>query len=338
MPGRTIHASLETYMRIMNTPRLALAALLLTAVSGAAAQNTYPNKPIRLIATYSPGSSVDILARIVAVPLSEQLKQQIIVENKPGAGGDLATGYVANAPKDGYVLGIASPAPLTVDPVVRKDIPYDPIKDLAPISLIAKGPNILLVNAGIPAHNLAELIAYIKANPGKVSYASAGFGTSNHVAGELFRRLTHTDILHVPYKGNSEAITDVVAGRVQMLFSGLPPVLPFLQSGQLRAIVVADTRRTPLLPDLPTVAEAGLPGAESGAWYGLMAPAGTPPAVLDRLNTELRRVLQRPEIRAQLLKLGVDPAPQTRAEFSDMIKTEIAKAKTLFQGVTSTTQ
>jgi tripartite-type tricarboxylate transporter receptor subunit TctC len=317
-------------MQALQRARFALGTLMAALACAAAAQGTYPTKPIRLIATYSAGSSVDIIARIIAVPLSQQLGQQVIVENKPGAGGDLATGYVAMAPKDGYTLGIASPAPLTVDPVLRSDMPYDAIKDIAPISLIAKGPNVLLVNASVPAHTLQELVAYIKANPGKVSYASAGVGTSNHVAGELFGRLTHTDILHVPYKGNSEAVTDVVAGRVQMIFTGLPPVMAFVQSGKLRPIVVADSKRAPLIPDVPTVAQAGLPGAESGAWYGLMAPAGTPPAVLDRLNSELRKVLARPDIQQQLTKLGVDPAPQTRAEFAAFIKSEHDKAKMIF--------
>jgi tripartite-type tricarboxylate transporter receptor subunit TctC len=313
-----------------NAARMLLGLVLTAAAPWAAAQSDYPNKPIRLIATYSAGSSVDIIARIIAVPLSKQLGRQVIVENKPGAGGDLATGYVVNAPKDGYVLGIASPAPLTVDPVLRKDIPYDVANDIAPISLIAKGPNILLINAALPVHTLPELIDYIKAHPAKVSYASAGIGTSNHVAGELFRRLTHTDILHIPYKGNSEAITDVVGGRVQMLFSGLPPVLPFLQNGSLRAIAVADFKRTPLLPDLPTMAELGVPGGESGAWYGLMAPAGTPTAILDRLNKELVIALNRPEIREQLTKLGVDPTPMTRVQFSEMLRVEFQKAKMLF--------
>jgi tripartite-type tricarboxylate transporter receptor subunit TctC len=308
-----------------------LAILLGLAAQCALAQD-YPNKPIRLIASYSPGSSVDIIARLIANSLSQQLGQQVIVENKAGAGGDIATDYVAKSPKDGYVLGIASPAPMTVNPVLRKVMPFDPAKDIAPISLIAVGPNIILVNPNVPVRTLPELIAYIRANPGKVSYGSAGFGTSGHLAGELFRSLTHTDIQHIPYKGNSEAITDLMGGRTQMVFTGLPPVLSFVESGRLRAIAVADFKRTPSLPDLPTVAEAGLPGAESGAWYGIMAPAGTPSAILDKLNAELAKTLKRPEILSQFAKLGVEPAGDTREAFAAMMVTERAKWKKLFAG------
>jgi hypothetical protein len=297
---------------------------------GCAFAQTYPSKPIHIIATYSPGSSVDIIARLISKPLSEQLGVPVVVENKPGAGGDLATDYVAKAPKDGYTLGFASPAPLTVNPVLRKSMPFNVAKDIAPISLIATGPNLVLINPSLPVNNMTELVAYIRANPGKVSYASSGFGTSNHLAGELLKHLTKSDIVHVPYKGNSEAMTDLMGGRVQILFSGVPPVMPLIESGKMRAIAVADFKRSPLLPNVPTVAEAGLTGSESGAWYGLMAPAGTPNDVLNRIHSELMRVLERPEIRAQFAKMGIDPAPQTRSEFTRQIEAETAKWKLLF--------
>jgi tripartite-type tricarboxylate transporter receptor subunit TctC len=314
----------------MNIMKSVLGVVLAAAVSTALAQS-YPNKPVTLISSFAAGSSVDIIARVVAKAMSESMGQQVIVEPKPGAGGDIATGYIARAPKDGYVLGMASPGPLTVNPLLRKKMPYDPIKDIAPISLIGRGPNVILVNPQVPAKTLPELISYVKAHPGKVGYASAGLGTSGHLAGELFKHLTKTDILHVPYKGNGEAVTDVIGGQVQVLFSGVPPILASIQAGKLRPIAIADTKRSPLLPDVPTVAEAGLPGAESGAWYGMIAPAGTPPEILDRIHAELGKALARPDVREQLQKIGVDPVFMPRAEFASMIKNETIKWRELFK-------
>lgn len=313
----------------MKLSRLVACVLLAAGAASMASAQDYPSKPIRLISTYAPGSSVDIIARLIAKPLSEQMGQPVVVENKPGAGGDIATDLVAKSPKDGYTIGFASPAPLVFNPMMRKSMPFAP-GDVTPITLLATGPNVLLVNPDFPAKNLTELIAYIKANPGKVAYASAGNGTSGHLAGELFKYLTGTDILHVPYKGNAEAVTDVLAGRVQMVFSGVPPIRAQVESGKLRAIAIADFKRAKQLPGVPTMAEAGLPGAESGAWYGVLAPAGTPPAVLDRLNAEFVKALQRPEVRAQFDQLGIDPVGNSRADFDKMIASEIVRWKPLF--------
>jgi tripartite-type tricarboxylate transporter receptor subunit TctC len=306
--------------------------LLVAAVFAplAVAQQDYPSKPIRLIANYGAGSSIDIIARLVAKPLSEQLGQPVVVENRTGAGGDIGTDAVAKAPKDGYTIGFASPGPLVFNPMMRKSMPFA-AGDIAPVILLATGPNVLLTNPEVPAATLPELVAYIKANPGKVAFASAGNGTSGHLAGELFKHLTGTDILHVPYKGNAEAVTDVVGGRVQILFSGVPPIRAQVESGRLRAIAIADAKRAPQLPGVPTVAEAGLPGAESGAWYGILAPAGVPTSILDRLNAELAKVVQRPEVRAQYEKLGIDPADSSRAGFEKMIADEITRWKPLFE-------
>ncbi len=304
--------------------------LLLGANIGFAA-DPYPSKPVTLVSTFAAGSSIDIIARIVAKPMSESMGQQVMVDDKPGAGGDIATNFVAKAAKDGYTLGMASVGPLIVNPLLRKKMPYDAAQDLAPISLIGRGPNAILINPSLPVKTLAELISYIKAHPGKVSYASAGVGTSGHLAGELFKYLSKTDILHVPYKGNSEAVTDVIGGRVQVLFSGLPPVLPMVEAGKLRAIAMADSVRSPLLPAVPTVSEAGLPGAESGAWYGMVAPAGTPPEVLERAHKELGRALERPDVRQQLSKIGVDTAFMSQAEFASMLKSETVKLQQLFK-------
>ena len=309
---------------------LALGLAAATAVQAAA---PWPARPIRLIATYGPGSSIDIIARLVAKPLSEQLGQTVIVENKPGAGGDLGTDIIAKAEKDGYTIGFASAGPITVNPNARARMPYDSMKDLAPVALIATGPNVILVNPSLPVKNLQELISYIKANPDKVSFASAGVGTSGHIAGELFQHLSKTNILHVPYKGNSEAITDTLGGRTQIVISGVPPILSFVKSGQLRAIAVADTKRSPLLPDVPTVGEAGLPGAESVAWYGIVAPAGTPAEILDRLHDEIAKAVASPDVQAKFDSLGIVAASDTRAEFGKRMTDEYARFKALFKQI-----
>ncbi|ADP18025.1 extra-cytoplasmic solute receptor family protein 125 [Achromobacter xylosoxidans A8] len=308
-------------------------ALSLAAFTSAQAADAYPARPIRLIATFGPGSSIDIIARLVAKPLSEQLGQPVIVENKPGAGGDLGTDIVAKSAKDGYTIGFASAGPITVNPNARKKMPYDALKDLAPVALVATGPNVILVNPSIPVTNLKELIAYIKANPNKVNYASAGVGTSGHIAGELFQHLSKTEILHVPYKGNSDAITDTLGGRTQMVISGVPPILSFVKSGQLRALAVADTKRSPLLPDVPTVAEAGLPGAESVAWYGIVAPAGTPQAILDRLHDEIVKAVSNPETQEKFAGLGIVPSTDSREDFGKRMADEYVRFKQLFKQI-----
>jgi len=305
----------------------------LAAMTAVQAAGTYPTHPIRLISTYGAGSSVDIIARLVAKPLAEQLGQPVIVEDKPGAGGDLGTDIVAKSAKDGYTIGFASAGPITVNPNARKQMPYDSLKDLESVALVATGPNVILVNPSLPVKNLQELISYIKANPDKVSFASAGVGTSNHIAGELFQYLSKTKILHVPYKGNSDAITDTLGGRTQMVISGVPPILSFVRSGQLRALAVADTKRSPLLPDVPTVAEAGLPGAESVAWYGIVAPAGTPPDVLNRLHDEIVKAVNSPELKEKFAALGIDPTSDSRAEFSKRMADEFARFKELFKKI-----
>lgn len=311
-------------------------ALSLGPVATAAAQSSessYPERPIRLIATYGPGSSIDIIARLIGQQLTEQMGQSIIVENKPGAGGDLGTDFVAKANPDGYTIGFASAGPITVNPNARKKMPYDPFKDLTPVALVGTGPNVILANPKFPAKNLRELIDHINANPDTVSYGSAGIGTSNHIAGELFQHHSNTEILHVPYKGNSEAITDAIGGRIDMVIAGVPPILSFVQSGQLRALAVADTKRSPLLPDVPTVGEAGLPGAESVAWYGIVAPAGTPEAILERLNKEIAEAVNKPDVKAKFASMGIDVESISREEFGQRMADESARFKELFSQI-----
>lgn len=313
----------------MNLSRRTLCLMLAAGAAPAAWAQEFPARPIRLISNYAAGSSIDLIARLVAKPLSEQLGQQVVVENKPGAGGDIGTDFVAKAPKDGYTIGFAAPGPMVFNPMMRTSMPFAP-GDVKPVILLATGPNVLLVNPEVPARTLNELVAYIRANPGKVSFASPGNGTSGHLAGELFRYLTKTDIQHVPYKGNAEAVTDVLAGRVQILFSGVPPIRAHVESGKLRAIAIADAKRAKQLPGVPTVAEAGLPGAESGAWYGILAPAGVPAPILERLSSELGKAIQRPEIRDQFDRLGIDPSGLAGADFEKMIANEISRWKPLF--------
>jgi tripartite-type tricarboxylate transporter receptor subunit TctC len=318
----------------MNSKHL-VAALALAVVAGTAGAQPapYPAKPIRLVIGFAPGGAADYVARAMSDAFGKALGQPVIVDNKPGAGGDLGTNIVAKSEKDGYTIGFASAGPFTVNPNARKKMPYDSLKDFVPVALVATGPNVILANPALPVKNLQELIAYVKANPNKVSYASAGMGTSGHIAGELFQHLSKTKILHVPYKGNSEAITDTLGGQTQLVISGVPPILPHVKSGQLRAIAVADTKRSPLLPDVPTVAEAGLPGAESVAWYGIVAPAGTPPDILNRLNAEIEKAVARPEVQEKFLSLGIATGTESRAEFGKRIATEHSRFNELFKTI-----
>jgi tripartite-type tricarboxylate transporter receptor subunit TctC len=298
--------------------------LLVFAAAMPALAQDYPTRPIRLIAPFAAGSTVDILARALAIPLAKQLKQPIVVENRGGAGGNIGVDQVAKASPDGYTIGIGTTGPMTVNPALYGDkMPFDTQKDLAMIGLIASSPNVLLIDPALPVKTLPELIAYAKSNPGKLNFASSGIGSTNHLAGELFRSLAKVNIVHVPYKGNQDALTDMLAHRVQMLFSGVPPVLPFIKSGQLRPIAIAGPSPSSALPGVPTVAQAGLPGAEVVAWYGLIAPAGTPPAIVERLNRELRVALDTPEVRTQFAAAGADPSADGPAAFAKLVASEL---------------
>lgn len=304
-----------------------VAAAALAVTAGLAGAQTYPSRPIRLIVPFGPGSTVDIMARALAGPLFEQLGQTIVVENKPGAGGTVGVDMIAKAPRDGHTVGIGTTGPLTINPALQSRMPFDTLNDLAPVSLIATGPNAVLVHPSVPAQNVKELIALARAKPGALNFASSGVGSTNHLAGELFNAVAGVQMVHVPYKGNAEALADLLAGRVQVLFSGLPPVMSQVQSGKARVLAIAGPARAGALPNVPTVAEAGLPGAEVLVWYGLLAPAGTPKDIVARLNAEIARALGRPEIRARLIEAGSDPASSTPEEFGRMIASDLAKWK-----------
>ena len=307
-------------------PRL-LAAVVLALAAPLALAQAYPVKPIRLIVPFGPGSTVDIMARALAGPLFEQMQQPIVVENRAGAGGSVGVDAIAKAPKDGYTVGIGTTGPLAINPALQSRMPFDTLADLAPVSLIATGPNAVLINPGVPVRSVKDLVAYGKAHPDELNFASAGVGSTNHLAGELFKSVAGVQMVHVPYKGNAEALADLMSGRVQVLFSGLPPVMAQVQAGKVRVLAIAGPSRAASLPDVPTVADAGLPGAEVLVWYGLLAPAGTPREVIARLNAEVVKAMARAEIRARFLEAGSDPASSTPEEFSRMIRADLAKWK-----------
>jgi tripartite-type tricarboxylate transporter receptor subunit TctC len=291
----------------------------------------YPTHPVRLIVPYTPGGIVDIVARITAAALAGQLGQSVIVENRSGAGGTVGMKALAAAAPDGYTLGIATTGPLAIMPALQPSKAYDPLHDFTPVSLVATAPQMLLVYPGLPVDSVKELVSYARAHPGELTYASAGVGTTGHLAGALFESLAHVDLLHVPYTGNQGALRDVLAGRVQILFSPLPPVLQHIRTGKLRVLAVAGVARSKLLPEVPTIAEAGLPGGESPVWYGLVAPANTPRAVVVRLLQALRAATAGEKLPRQLIDAGADPDVSTPEAFQRLIIDESAKWKRIIE-------
>jgi tripartite-type tricarboxylate transporter receptor subunit TctC len=304
----------------------ALAGLLaLVAATAVATAANYPDRPVTVVVGFPPGGASDILARILTDKLSKLLGQPVIVDNRPGAGGNVAGEFVAHAAPDGYTLLIGNNAILATNASLYSNIGFDAVKDFAPISLIGTQANVLVVNPNVPAHSLAELIALAKANPGKLNFASSGYGLAAHLAGELFKAQAHIDIVHVPYKGSAPALEDVIAGQDQMMFATISGVMGFLKNGQVRALAVTTLKRTAILPDIPTMDEAGLPGFEATTWHGLVAPAGTPPAIIDTLHGALVAALADPDVKTKLAALGVDIGSDSSAEFSAYIKAEIPK-------------
>jgi tripartite-type tricarboxylate transporter receptor subunit TctC len=311
---------------MLKTIATALVGLLaLVAAPTLAAAANYPDRTITVVVGFPPGGASDILARILTDKLSRLLGQPVIVDNRPGAGGNVAGELVAHAAPDGYTLLIGNNAILATNASLYSNIGFDAVKDFVPISLIGTQANVLVVNPNVPAHSLAELIALAKANPGKLNFASSGYGLAAHLAGELFKAQAHIDIVHVPYKGSAPALEDVIAGQDQMMFATTSGVMGFLKNGQVRALAVTTLKRTAILPDIPTMDEAGLPGFEATTWHGLVAPAGTPPAIIDTLHGALVETLADPDVKTKLAALGVDIGPDSPAEFSAYIKAEIPK-------------
>ena len=301
--------------------RLFALALLLALVAPAAAE--YPDKPVRLIIPFPPGGSNDVVGRLVANQLSEKLGHKVFVDNRGGAGGVLGTEAAAAAAPDGYTLLIVSIAH-AVNPALYK-LSYDPIKSFTPISILATGPNVLAVNPELPVKNVKELVALAKEKPGELDYASAGVGSFQHLGGELFKLTAGVNLQHVPYKGGGPAMADVIAGHVKIMFSSLVQTTPFIQSGQLRALGVGGTKRNPVLPDVPTIAEAGVPGYEANNWWGIMAPAGTPQPIVDKLYKDIQETLTSPELKAAFDREGAAAVTMSTAEFSKYIENEIVK-------------
>ena len=308
------------------TTRALLALLLLSLAHSVAAQtDTYPGRPIRIVVTVPPGGAADFIARTVGAKLSEALAQAVLVENRAGASGTIAADAVAKAAPDGYTLLQNSITTHGVAPLIFAKLPYDSFKDLAPITLLSQIPLIMVVNAEVPAGPVKDFVALAKAKPGSFSFASSGAGGAPHLTGELFRSVTGIDLVHVPYKGSGPAVTDLVAGRVQVMFDGAPALLAHVRSGKLRVLAAASPQRNPLAPDAPTFAELGYPGIEVALWYGLMAPAGTPRAIVDRLNAELARILNLPDIRERFAAQGAAATPTTPEQFAQFMRREIAR-------------
>jgi tripartite-type tricarboxylate transporter receptor subunit TctC len=311
----------------MNCKMLAVLAMVALAAIGPsqALAQAYPTKPVRLVVPFPPGGSTDIVARIVAQRLGERIGQPMVVENRGGAGGTIGTEAVAKAAADGYVLGFASTSTHAVAPAVYAKLGYDPIKDFAPISLVAVTPYLLVVNPKVEVKSLKEFVAYVKPRPGKFNYASAGTGSTTHLAMEMLKSAAGLFILHIPYNGNGPAGTAVIAGDVEFLFGSLPAVLPHAKSGRVRALAVGTPKRSPALPDVPTVAESGFPGFDASLWLAVMAPAGTPAAVVDRLNKEIVAVVRSPDAADALNKAGAEPTTSTPAELANMVKDGVKK-------------
>jgi tripartite-type tricarboxylate transporter receptor subunit TctC len=303
---------------------LAYAALAAGFASETAAQD-YPVKPIRFIVPFAPGGGTDVLARIVAPKMSESLGRQVIVENRTGAGGNLATEQVAKAPPDGYTLLLAYIGPIAVSPSLETKLGFDPVKDFSAVSLMATIPLVLVVHPSLPAKSVRDLVALAKARPGQMTYGSAGNGTAQQLAGELFKLLTETKILGVPYRGGAPATVGVITGEVDTLFTGALGVFPHIKSGRLRALAVTTSQRLASVPELPTVAEAGVKGFEVTSWNGVLVPAGTPSPIVQKLNTSINEALRASDVRQRLESQGLQIVASTPEQFGQFIKAEIAK-------------
>ena len=284
----------------------------------------YPSKPVRLIVGPAPGSGTDIVARAVAEKLSGRLGQSVIVENRPGAGGTLAVAAVAKATPDGYTL-LFNSAALVIHPALYRKLPYDPVRDLAPITQLGVLPQVLVVHPSLPARNVRELVALAKTRPGEINFGSPGVGTNGHLAAELLQTMAGIRLTHVPYKGAGLAAIDLIAGNIQMLFTGAVLALQHARAGKVRTLAVTSPKRSTAMPEVPTLAEAGVPGYEMMSWYGVLAPAGTPRAVIDRMNREIAAVIELPDVLARFAADGVEPVRTTPEQFSELIKVEIAR-------------
>ena len=291
----------------------------------AVAADQYPAKPIRIVVAYTPAGTTDILARAIGQKLTEAWGQSVIVDNRPGANGNIGTEYAAKATPDGYTLLMTTAAPHGVNPGLYRKLGFDAVKDFAGISLVATVPNVLVVNNNLPVKDVRELIAHLRANPGKINFGSPGYGSTGHMSTELFMSMTGVKMNHVPYKGDAGVLADVMAGQISLSFSNMPAYTPQIKAGRIRALAVSTSRRSPAAPEIPTMAEAGVPGYVAVAWFGLLAPANTPRDIVNKLSAETARILKMPDVNSRLTDLGAEPVGSTPAEFDAHIKSEIVK-------------
>jgi tripartite-type tricarboxylate transporter receptor subunit TctC len=303
-----------------------VAAVWLTGLSIIAHAQDYPTRPVRIVVAFTAGGTTDILARSIGQQLSERLGQPFVIENKPGAGGNIGTEAVVRSAPDGYTLIIDSVGPIAVNPTLYKGLSYNPLTDLVPIVQIADVPNVLVVHPSLGVKNFAQFIAYAKANPGKLNYSSTGIGTSSHLSGYMLCKRVRIDATHIPYKG-ADALNDLLSGRVQFMFATIPSVIGHIQAGKLVPIAVSSVKRSRSLPDVPTVIEGGIPGFEAGSWMGFFAPKGTPEAVTTQLNKTVNEILAVPTIEKQLIREGADPVGGTPGEFGQFVQREYEKWK-----------
>jgi len=300
-------------------------AVLATMLALGAAAQSWPSKPIHFIVPYPAGGPLDTVARLLGQKVGERLKQPIVVENKPGAGGNIGADFVAKAPPDGYTILMGAVATHAINPSLYPSIPYDAQRDFAPVTQVASTPNVLVVNPAVPAKTVAELVAYARKNPGKLNFGSGSTGSAGHLAGELMKSLAGIDMTHVPYKGAAAAMQDLLAGRLDLMFDNLASAQSQIRAGTVRALAVTTARRAALAPDIPTLVEAGLPGFDVNTWFGVFAPAATPPAVVQRLHDEFAAVLATAEVKDRMLALGAEPVASTPAEFGDYVQAEARK-------------
>ncbi len=304
---------------------LRLAATLAVLTPHAATADAYPVKPIRFVVAFPPGGGTDIIARSIAHKLAERFAQQVVVDNRPGAGGNIGTDFVAKSAPDGYTILMGSAGPLAINASLFAKMPFDPIRDLAPVTLAASTPNVLVVHPSLPARTVKQLIALARARPGEINFASSGHGTPAHLAGELFNSMAGVKLVHVPYKGAAPALADLLGGQVQLMFSTMPPALPHVKDGKLRALAVTSRKRSPATPELPTIDEAALPGFEAITWHGVVVPAGTPTTVIALLNREIVAILHLPEVVERLSGQGAEALGSTPEEFAAYIRSESVK-------------
>jgi tripartite-type tricarboxylate transporter receptor subunit TctC len=298
--------------------------LLIGATLTAHADESYPSRPVRIVVAFSAGGSVDVVARIMAQELTQATGQSFVVENRTGASGNLGADFVAKGPTDGYTLFMGSASSLAANAALFRNLPYDPVRDFAPIRLVGLQPNVVVVHPSVPVTSIAELVAFARAHPGRLNFGSAGSGSAQHMAADVFRRMAGIDIVHVPYRGGAPALNDLIAGQIQLMFETIPTAVEPIAAGQVRALAVTMPQRVARLPDLPTVAESGMAGYVSRGWIGLVAPSGTDPAIINLLAQRSAAIIDKPVVRARLQGLGLEIMPNTPAEFADFIRSEVA--------------